>query len=158
LGERHHVVQLFRSGFKKAADIAGRLTNALLVLDERNTHKTFAALAETGSRRYRDFGLFYKQLRELNAAEHPERFRDRRPGEQGGGRRRYWPAGTAEGIQQHVAPALVGCAHLADAILRAIERRCRRHLDRREGAVVEIRLHAAERRDDALVADRKAHA
>ncbi len=46
LGKRHHVVQLFRSAFKKAADIAGCLTDALLVLDERNAHETFAALAE----------------------------------------------------------------------------------------------------------------
>src|SRR5258705_9229958 len=72
LGKRHHVVQLFRSAFKKAANIAGRLTNALLVLDERNAHEALAALAEAGARRHRDLSFFDQELRKLDTAKHLE--------------------------------------------------------------------------------------
>ena len=87
-----------------------------------------------------------------------ERLGDRRPGKHRSARRRHVPAGAAETFDQHVAAALVGLAHLLDAIVGSVERGGRRHLHRREGAVVEIGFHAAERRDDAFVADGKADA
>src|SRR5580704_2496389 len=58
LGERHHVVQLGGAGFQEAADIARRLADALLVLDQRDAHMAFAIFAKTRARRHRDAGLF----------------------------------------------------------------------------------------------------
>ena len=49
-------------------------------------------------------------------------------------------------------------ADLVDAVLRAVERGGGGHLHRREGAVVEIGLHARQRADQPLVADGEAHA
>src|ERR1700751_2448918 len=40
--------------------------------------------------------------------------------------------------EQRVAPRPVALANLGDAVLRPVERPGRRHLDRREGAIVEI--------------------
>src|SRR5688572_26794604 len=57
LGERHHVVQLFRGRFKKPPDVARGLADALLVLDQRDAHKTFAALTEAGAGRDCDLRL-----------------------------------------------------------------------------------------------------
>src|SRR5205814_5278750 len=48
----------FRTRFKKATDVAGRLADALLVLHERDTHVSFAVLAKANARRNRDLGLF----------------------------------------------------------------------------------------------------
>src|SRR5262249_59057438 len=42
LGQGDDVVQLFEAGFKKAADVAGGLTDALLVLHQRDAHVSFA--------------------------------------------------------------------------------------------------------------------
>src|SRR5215470_3826427 len=106
LGERHNVVQLFRTSFKKAANVAGGLANALLVLDQRDANEAFAALAEAGPRRHRHFGLLDQKLRELDAAERLERLGDRRPGEHGRARGRHVPAGAPEAFHQHVTAAL----------------------------------------------------
>ncbi|GCC49491.1 hypothetical protein chiPu_0033932, partial [Chiloscyllium punctatum] len=59
---------------------------------------------------------------------------------------------------QRIAPLAVGVAHLADAIVGTVQRRGRRHLHRREGAVIEVGFDPCQRCDDALIADRKAHA
>jgi len=67
-------------------------------------------------------------------------------------------AGAAERIHHRVTALLVGLAHLEDAVVGPVQRGGRGGLDRRERAVVEIGLHARQRRDDALIADRKAHA
>src|ERR1700733_2184928 len=155
---RHDVVQHFRACFKKAPDIARRLADALLVFDKRDAHMALAVLAEAGSGRHRHPRLLDQERREFHAAERPERFGDRRPGEHRGGRRRHHPAGPAKGIDERVAPALIGRAHLVDALVGTVERRRRRHLDGREGAVIEIGFDAPERRDNALVADRKTDA
>ena len=55
--------------FKKAADVARGLPDALLVLDQRDADKALAALAEAGARRHRDLGLLHQQLGEFDAAE-----------------------------------------------------------------------------------------
>ena len=51
--------------------------------------------------------------------------------------------------------ALVALADLGDAILRAVQRRGRRDLDRRERAVIEIRFDPRQRRDQPRIADRE---
>ncbi len=61
-------------------------------------------------------------------------------------------------FDQRVAPAPVDRAHLVDALVGAVERRGRRDLDRREGAVIEIGFDPRQRGDEALVADGKADA
>src|ERR1700738_5068386 len=52
-GKRNDVVQLFRRAFKEAPDIAGGLTDSLLVLDQRDSHESFAIFAEADARRHR---------------------------------------------------------------------------------------------------------
>ena len=47
---------------------------------------------------------------------------------------------------------------LVDAVLRSVQRRGGGHLDRGEGAIVEIGLDARQRMDQALVADGEADA
>src|SRR5262249_17829021 len=134
LGQGNDVVQLFGTGFKKAADIARGLADALLVLDPRNPHVSLAIFAEPAAGRDRDLGLFDQQRGELDAAEGLERLGYRRPSEHGGARRRNLPARASKRFHQYVAPAFVGLAHLADAVLGAVERGGRCHLDRSEGA------------------------
>ena len=116
-------------------------------------------LAEADAGRDRDIGLRQQQLGEGERAQLGEVLGDRRPGEH------RWPAAPAasqpaarQALDQHVAALLVGAARLGDAVLRAVQRRGRRHLDRREGAVVEIRLDAGQRRDQRLVAGGEADA
>src|ERR671937_190362 len=69
LGQGDDVVQLFGTGFKKAADIARGLADALLVLDQRNPYVSFAKFAEPAAGRHRDLGLFDQERSELDAAE-----------------------------------------------------------------------------------------
>ena len=87
-----------------------------------------------------------------------ERLRQRRPCEHRGLRRRNVPSCPAEEFHQRVAALAIGVAHLADAVVGAVQRRGGRHLDRRERAVIEIGFDPRQRGDDALVADRKSHA
>ena len=47
-GERDDVMQLFRRAFKKTPHVARGLADALLVLNQRDAHIAFAALAEPG--------------------------------------------------------------------------------------------------------------
>src|SRR5687767_7283896 len=101
-------MKLFRRGFKKSANVARGLADALLVLHKSDAYEALAALAEAGPRRHRDLGLLHQKLGEFDAAERLERVRDRRPGEHRGGRRRHLPAGPAEALDQRVAAALVG--------------------------------------------------
>src|SRR3979411_608431 len=114
-------MELFRGRFKKPANVARGLADTLLVLHERDAHEPLAALAEACSRRHRHLGLLDQELGEFDAAERLERIGDRRPGKHRSRRRRYLPSGPAEALDQHVAAALVGLAHLADAIVGAVE-------------------------------------
>src|SRR3954470_9724612 len=156
-GRRHvdDVVQRLVRAFKEAADVARGLPDPLLVLDQRDTYVIVAVFAESDARRHRKVRLLDQQLGELEGAEATKFFRDRRPGEHGGARRRNRPAGAGEAFDQRIAPPLVGRAHLNDAFLRTVQRRRGGHLDRGEGPVIQVRFHPAERRDHALVADRK---
>src|SRR5205085_9789471 len=104
--EGDDVVQLFDAGFKQAADVARRLTDALLVLDECDAHETLAVLAEGDAGRHRELRLFDQERRELEAAEGLERLRDRGPSEHRGARRGDRPAAAAEGFHEHVGPAV----------------------------------------------------
>src|SRR5882724_658533 len=96
--DRDDVVQCFVGRGKETADIARRLPDALLVLYERDAHKALAVLAKAEPRRDCDIGLLDQELRELDAAERPKAFRDRRPGKHAGGRRGYRPSAAGERI------------------------------------------------------------
>src|SRR3954468_4396004 len=157
-GERNHVVQRFNAAFKEAPHTPGRLADSLLVFHHGDANIALAMLAEGDPRRYHHARLFDHQGCELHAADAAERLRQRSPREHRRFRRRNSPARPPERFHQRVAALAVGIAHLPNAVLRAIERRGRRHLDWRESAVVEVGLHARQRRDDALVADRESHA
>src|ERR1700736_165410 len=84
LGEGDDVVQLFRRGFKEPAQVAGRLPDALLVLDQRTANEPLAVLAEADAGRHRELGLLDQQGRELDGAKRAERLGQRRPGEHRG--------------------------------------------------------------------------
>ena len=68
-GERNDVVQLFRRVVEEAPDVAGGLTDALLVFHERDAHEPLAVFAEADARRNRDVGLLDQQLGKFDAAE-----------------------------------------------------------------------------------------
>src|SRR6202040_3872568 len=121
--QRNDVVQHFRPGFKKAPDVAGRLTNALLVFDERDADVAFAVFAKAGAGRYGDSGLLNQKRGEFDAAKSAERFGYWRPSEHRGRRRGYRPARSAEGLDQSIAAAPVCGAHFVDAVVRTVERR-----------------------------------
>ena len=147
-------------GVQEAADVARRLADALLVLDQRDADIALAMLAEADARRHRHVGLLQQQLGELQAAQmrhsaagSAPRRTSRPPG---GG---IVPAGRGRSPRPARRGACDRCARISlDAVLRPVQRRGRGHLDRREGAVVEIGLHPRQRRDQPLVADREAHA
>src|SRR4029077_2694585 len=105
--------------------------------------------------RYLDSGLLNQKRGEFDGAKSAERFGDWRPSEHRGRRRGYRPARSAEGLDQCIAAAPVCGAHFVDAVVRTVERRGRRYLNRRESAVIEIGLHPSQRGDDALIADGK---
>ena len=136
----------------EARGIAGRLPDALLVLHQGDAHMALAVFAEACSRRYGNARLLDQQRGELDAAQRLKRFGDRRPGEHRSPRHRHMPSGAAERIDQRVAPAPIGRPHLLDAIVGPLERGGRRHLDRREGAIVEIRFHPRQRTKGILTA------
>src|SRR6185312_16750463 len=56
-GERNDVVQFFNAGLEEAADIARGLADALLVLDQRDTHEALAEFAKADARRHRKIRL-----------------------------------------------------------------------------------------------------
>ena len=85
-----------------------------------------------------------------------ERRRQRCPGEHRRARRGNIPSCAREALDHHVAALVIQLAILGDDVLRAVERGAGGRLDRREGAIVEIGFHPAHRRDQLLVADRKA--
>src|SRR6476646_2674773 len=60
--ERNNVVQRFRPGFKETPDIAGSLTDALLVFHQCDAHEAFTVFAKADARRDRDLGLFHQEL------------------------------------------------------------------------------------------------
>ena len=65
---------------------------------------------------------------------------------------------SCSALHHHVAPLLVGLPDLLDAFLRPFQRDDRRHLDRREAAVVVVALDARQRVHQLLVADHEADA
>src|ERR1051325_9009030 len=58
-----------RSSAQRLLDSARRLTDAMLVLDQREANELVARAPEARARRYRDLALAQQQLRELNRAE-----------------------------------------------------------------------------------------
>src|SRR5215831_17069600 len=131
---------------------AQRLTDALLVLHERETNVAFAVLAEADTRRDRDLRFLNEELRELQRAEAAEGFGDRRPHEHCALRLGHAPAELVEAVHQHVTAFSMDLDDLLDALLVGLERHDAGDLDRLEGAVVEVRLDAGEGADHTCVA------
>ena len=69
------------------------------------------------------------------------------------------PSGFVQAFDQHIAAASGKSMQISrDAILRAFQRRNRRDLNRREGAVIVIALDARQRVDQRFVADHETDA
>src|SRR5256885_6356106 len=111
------VIASLQEGF----DVAGRLPQALAVLDERDADKPLAIFAKTGAGRDGDIGALQQQLRKPEAAELAKLLGDRRPGEHRAARSRYVPTSLMQPVHQHVAPRSVALADLGDAILRSVQ-------------------------------------
>ena len=134
---------------RKAADVAHRLPQPMPVLDQRQADIALAILAEADAGSHGDLGLLEQQLGEAQRAQGAERLRHRRPAEHGGRRAGHLPAGLGQPVDQHVAPGAVELAEAVDAVLRPVQRGGGRHLDRREGAIVEVGLDPGQRADRA---------
>ena len=129
--ERDDVVQRLVRRFKEAADVAGGLADALLVLDQRDAHVVVAVLAEADAGRHRHVDAF--STRSLENSRLPSSRNVSGIGTQANIealRRREVPAGLGEAIDQRVAALAVGLAHLADAVVGPVQRRRGGDLDR----------------------------
>ena len=80
-GKRNHIVRLRRRAGEKPLDVPRGLPDAVFVLDQGETNKVVAVLAEADTRRHCDIRLLDQQLREFERPEVPERFGDRSPSE-----------------------------------------------------------------------------
>src|SRR5947209_4792379 len=132
-------------GREHLLDAARGLSKALLILHQSNAHEALAVLAKTHSGRDGDIAFRQQPLGEFDRAEVVKPLGDRGPGEHARLRNGNFPAGAAEAFDQHVAAFLVQRAVLLDDVLRAVERCDGGCLDRREGAVIEVRLHPRQR-------------
>ncbi len=102
-------------------------------------HINFAIAAKADARRHRDFGMDQQIFWAPHETELFVFLRHRCPGEhRGGGRRGDFPAGRRHAFHQHVAARLVDGTDFTGRILRAVLRCCRRNLDGREGAIIQI--------------------
>ena len=115
-------------------------------------------MAEPGARRNGYLGFGQQLFGKLQRAHFFVGFRNLRPHIHGRLGNIDIPSRRVQARAQHVAAILVGLPHVFHALLRAFERDDRRHLYRREGAVVVIALHTAQRIDQIAVADHVTHA
>jgi len=144
VGERNHVVQRFDPLSRKRRTPRAAWRCVARFPPWRCGH-SLANAAERDARRDHDAG-FLHQSRSRTACCRPRGgFRQRRPGEHRGGGRRNLPSPRVRTIPPARRGAAVGVAHLADAVLRAIQRGGRRHLHRGEGAVIQIGFHPRQR-------------
>src|SRR5215813_13172490 len=139
-------------------EAAEGLSDALLVLDEGESHETLAIFAETNAGRHGDLALVDQELRELEGAHGAERFRDGRPHEHGALGLRHGPADLVETVDENVPPLAMELHDLLHYALFALEGHDGGDLDGLEGAVVEIRLDAGQGVDHARVAADESHA
>ena len=151
-------MQLLVRSFKKAANISRRLPEPLFILHQTDAHKIITVFAEAKPRRHRNVCTFKKELGKFEAAKGPELLWDRCPAEHACIRCRDLPASPSETVHDNIPALLVDLPGLVDAFLRPVKCGGRRHLDRREGSVVEIRLHTRQRGHQSFVSDSKAHA
>ena len=119
---------------------------------------TIAIVAETRARRHRDFRFRQQFLGEFQRTHFFVRIGNGSPHIHGCLGNIDIPACGMQSRAQHVAAVLIGLAHVRHAILRPFERDDRRHLYRREGAVVVIAFHAPQRVHQIAVADHVTHA
>src|SRR5262249_60811663 len=101
--QRNDVVQQFRASFKKTPDIAGCLTNALLVFNESDADVAFPVLAKTRAGRNRNACLLVEQRGKLDTAVRLEWFGYGRQSEHGSGRLRQPPAHSDNRVDQRIA-------------------------------------------------------
>src|SRR5262249_10513774 len=127
---------LLSRSLEKPANGAGRLVDALLVLDEREAHVTVAARPEADAAADRHVGLARELQGDLERAELGVLVRDRRPDEHRPERRLDVPTGAGEPVAERVAAAAVDLADLDRVVGRLAQRHDRRDLDRLERPVV----------------------
>src|SRR5690606_1465312 len=145
-------------GGEKTLDVARSLTDAVLVLDQRDAHIIVAVLAKADTRRDGHIGLLDQKLGEFKRTQRAEAFRDRNPGKHGRSRRWNIPACPTEAFDQHVTTLLIDIAHIGDIRAVAIEYRRPDNLDRRERAITKIGTYAPPPCNQSVMADPKAHA
>src|SRR5215469_17358234 len=100
---------------------------------------------------HRHLSLEQQLLRELNRPQLPVLLRNPRPRKHRRLRHFNWPAKFVQTRYQHVTPTLVVLYNLMHTILRPLQRRDRRHLDRRECPIVEVALDPRQRRNELLI-------
>lgn len=132
-------------------DALHRLTGAVLVLDQREAHMIVAIVAKANAGRDCHFGILKQLFGEFQRAHSAIGLRDARPNEHGRARLLDRPAGSLQALAEHIAAALVLVANFSDAVLRGLERMNGRDLNGREGAIVQVRLHARKRRDHGRI-------
>src|SRR6185312_1716390 len=157
LGAGHCLRRLCRVG-KKFLDRACGLADALLIFDERNADEAFAMLPKADARRNCHVSLLDQELGERDGTEMTKALWHRRPSKHRRGRRWDGKARPPKAFDERVAAALIHGADLVDALLRTVQGRRGRHLNRCEGAVIEIRFDARQGADQPFVADCEAHA
>src|SRR5262249_55226064 len=143
---------------ERAPDAAHRLTDAVLVLDEREAHEALTTGAEPDARRHRHLGVADEQLGELEAAEVLVGRGYRCPDEHRALRLLDLPSRARETVDEGVASTPVRLVHLDGIIGCLVHRDDRRDLDGLERAVVEVTLQLRERSDDFGVAEQESHA
>ena len=110
-----------------------------------------AVFAKPDAGRNRHLRLRQQFLGELERSHGPIGLGDTRPDEHGGLGFLHQPAGGEQTVAQHITPVLVGLPDFLKAVLRPFEREDARDLNRREHAVVEIRLEPGKRRHQLAI-------
>src|SRR5690606_22023543 len=123
-------------------DAAYRLTDTLLVFDERKAHVFIAVLAETDAGRNRHLRIGQQPLRELERTNGTIGFGNARPNVHRRFRDIDRPTRLMQALGEYIAAALILLHHLCHAVLRAFKGRNGGDLNGCEHAVIVIALDA----------------
>src|SRR6266849_535588 len=146
-----------RSAGAQSLETAEGLSDALLVLDERESDVALAVLAEADARGDRDLALLDQHLGEFQRPHGAEAVGDGRPHEHGALGLGHGPADLVEPLHEDVAALLMELDDVAHHGLLALQRDDGRDLDGLESAVVEVGLDPAEGVDHSGIAAHEAH-
>src|SRR5690242_7691402 len=146
------------SAFQKRPDRPCRLTYSLIVLDERESHMSFAHRPEADAGRHRHQSLLQQQLGKLQRSHGAKLFRNWRPQEHRSTRLLHAPACAFEPGHQDIAPPLVHRADLLRVFLALAQRDNAGDLNRLKHAVIEIALDPRQRRDHLRITQAETHA